>query len=570
MKKIISILCAFALAASMPAAFAASGEAAVTAADVEAAMAADALANNAEDLAVFEASGSYEKYIKKIDPEYTYPMYVLTLADDYELVFETGEWEEVIERFADIDPETASVSELIKYTDYQNEKIYMGMSLERSSWYCKLYLTGGSGETGVGNKQRFFFNASDIADVINDSGIGTPKSVKYIDMTLIALANRKAVPDWTGSAVLITTEKGEYVVTDVEYTDDAVSHYVMLTGSELLRLCKGDAEPYNERAYESMTVSAAPTYSDIEGDSSVDLLTRLGIIEGYEDGTFRGENYVTRAEAAKMIALTLEGSYAFELSKDENDESETGEEYIYEEFTDIDGHWAKKYIHYGAGMGYVIGDTREEIHFATDEFSGEETEYSYMRAVGEFRPDDTVTERELAKMLIVAADDNGETMAEAEGGWYEGYVAVAKRLGICDNASDAPATRLTAAHMIRNTLDADVSQFSWKNVESVYNWGSDVMETTYEKGAFYNYIEDSVKLKGTITATADADSSLRENEIKFVISENVKSNAGDFDAGEEVTLVVRHDDIKNYVNQDCALYAKKLCGMYTAVMAKEQ
>ena len=48
---------------------------------------------------------------------------------------------------------------------------------------------------------------------------------------------------------------------------------------------------------------AAPKFEDVTGDyeEAVGVLAALGVVTGYEDGTFRPERIVTRAEMAKLI-----------------------------------------------------------------------------------------------------------------------------------------------------------------------------------------------------------------------------------------------------------------------------
>ena len=41
--------------------------------------------------------------------------------------------------------------------------------------------------------------------------------------------------------------------------------------------------------------------ADIQAKDAVNMLTQLGVIEGYEDGSFNPDGVVTRAEMAKMI-----------------------------------------------------------------------------------------------------------------------------------------------------------------------------------------------------------------------------------------------------------------------------
>ena len=53
---------------------------------------------------------------------------------------------------------------------------------------------------------------------------------------------------------------------------------------------------------------AVPTFSDIDGkhyQMPVEVLTSLGLIAGYEDGTFGGEKTVTRAEMAGFIVREM-------------------------------------------------------------------------------------------------------------------------------------------------------------------------------------------------------------------------------------------------------------------------
>ena len=56
----------------------------------------------------------------------------------------------------------------------------------------------------------------------------------------------------------------------------------------------------------ALSVSA---FSDVTGDvehaTAVNVLNQLGVIGGYEDGTFKPDQYITRAEAMTMINRVL-------------------------------------------------------------------------------------------------------------------------------------------------------------------------------------------------------------------------------------------------------------------------
>ena len=83
-------------------------------------------------------------------------------------------------------------------------------------------------------------------------------------------------------------------------------------------------------------------YIDVaEGDwynNAVSTLSKAGILNGYEDGSFRPNGNITRAEFATIAARFFEATYE-------------GEDL----FPDIEGHWARDYINQAAHAGIVNG-----------------------------------------------------------------------------------------------------------------------------------------------------------------------------------------------------------------------
>ena len=83
-------------------------------------------------------------------------------------------------------------------------------------------------------------------------------------------------------------------------------------------------------------------YSDVSADdwynNAVSTLTNAGILDGYEDGTFRPNGNITRAEFATITSRFFDATYE-------------GEDL----FPDISGHWAQKYINESANAGIVNG-----------------------------------------------------------------------------------------------------------------------------------------------------------------------------------------------------------------------
>ena len=88
--------------------------------------------------------------------------------------------------------------------------------------------------------------------------------------------------------------------------------------------------------------SQSSGYSDVKtGDwfnNAVSTLSKAGIIAGYEDGSFRPNGYITRAEFATIAARFFDVTY-------------NGKDL----FPDISGHWAKDYINQAANKGFVNG-----------------------------------------------------------------------------------------------------------------------------------------------------------------------------------------------------------------------
>ena len=83
-------------------------------------------------------------------------------------------------------------------------------------------------------------------------------------------------------------------------------------------------------------------YTDVPADAwynnAVSTLSNAGILDGYEDGTFKPDGNITRAEFATIAVRFFEATY-------------DGEDL----FSDIAGHWAQDYINEAANAGIVDG-----------------------------------------------------------------------------------------------------------------------------------------------------------------------------------------------------------------------
>lgn len=180
-------------------------------------------------------------------------------------------------------------------------------------------------------------------------------------------------------------------------------------------------------AEEAVTFTDA---SEIRHWTAVETMARLGIVNGKDDGSFAPAGQVTRAEAAKLLAMMLAGGQEEKLVLGE--EAPT--------FTDIQEHWAKDYITFCVQQGVVAGRS-EEI----------------------FDPNGQVTCGELAKMALVALGYEPTVFALTGADWeistnvYANQPNVDLYAGLKDEIDPfAPATREQAAQILCNALNAAV------------------------------------------------------------------------------------------------------------------
>ena len=164
---------------------------------------------------------------------------------------------------------------------------------------------------------------------------------------------------------------------------------------------------------------------------AVGILSNLGIIEGFEDGSFRPDDTVTRAQMAAIICRTL--------GYEDQAKGSAGSTVFYDVSA---SHWASGYINVAQSLGIINGYGN-----------------------GYFGPEDKVTFEQAIKMLVVAL--GYELDAQQKGGWPTGYLAVASREGITKNAggtNGAPAVRGTIAVLTYNSLEVRImDQKSWNS-----------------------------------------------------------------------------------------------------------
>ena len=172
----------------------------------------------------------------------------------------------------------------------------------------------------------------------------------------------------------------------------------------------------------SFSMAFAAPLSDVAGEDfedAVNVLTELGVVSGYPDGTYKPDNIVTRAEMAVIVVRALGlADYANGTAK----------------FSDMAGHWSNPYVAYATSLGVIAGYPD-----------------------GTFKPDATVTYDEAATMLVAAL---GYTPDSLVGTWPANYVTKAKTLGILDGIKGGAvgANRGDIATMTFQTLDQNIGK----------------------------------------------------------------------------------------------------------------
>jgi hypothetical protein len=241
--------------------------------------------------------------------------------------------------------------------------------------------------------------------------------------------------------------------------------------------------------------AAEISFSDVQSNdyfyAAVKDLSERNIIKGYQDGTFRPYETVTRAQAAKMLALTL----GLETSNVQNPE-----------FTDVKtSDW-----YYGPVAALVNAGIIKGYDDQT------------------FRPNDTLTRAQMAKMIALGFH-LGETSVDKfsdvkNSDWYSGYVGSLVEKEITTGTTPttfSPNKQITRGQMaafLYRTEQAENSVQAKQKIESIeesqvtingtsYNVGTEVKALLHTgnkavlKGAMVSFEEKD----GTITKVTSLD-----------------------------------------------------------------
>ena len=201
----------------------------------------------------------------------------------------------------------------------------------------------------------------------------------------------------------------------------------------------------------------------IRHDDEVAIFTDLGLIGGYTDGTFRPNDNIRRSEAAKLIALISEANPKTNAAV---------------RFSDVpSSHWAANYIAYCSEKQIIAG------------------------ANGVFRPNDFVTGREFAKMLLVCVGNDGSKYVGAN--WAQAVDQDAQANGVYDGFTADPGRVLSrddACLLMYNAMQCSAVSGKDANGKPVF-----VLDELMNPVTYMEYRFGVVKFKGVLVANEYAD-----------------------------------------------------------------
>ncbi len=293
------------------------------------------------------------------------------------------------------------------------------------------------------------------------------------------------------------------------------------------------------------TVAFGATYTDVAEDSAyyeaVETLNKLEIVTGYEDGTYKPEDGVTRAEMAALIAR-IQGY------------GETAKAQVATSFTDVPAtHWASGYIANAAGMGIINGYGN-----------------------GTFGPEDPVLYEQAVKMVMATL---GYTpFAEKNGGYPTGYLAAAQRydvsLAVANAVVGAEANRGTVAQILANAIDTPLM------VQSKWNTNGEV-EYVIADGKSYDYktlMSENlgyVKIRGVVESNTVSDiaaaktiDTTADAVIEIDVLDTFDTNNKDFDTlvkASSYDYIVGETDAEEYLGRSVIAYVKKVDNKYELI-----
>lgn len=275
-----------------------------------------------------------------------------------------------------------------------------------------------------------------------------------------------------------------------------------------------------------MVIGASAGYNDftdkdkITHKTAVQTLVELNVIAGKEDGSYYDPaGKLTRAEAAKLVCVVLNGGKEPVLGNPD-----------YVTYKDTKGTWGAAYIEYVTSLGIVAGDGQ-----------------------GYFKPNDTVTATQLAKMLLVALGYDAKFEGMVGNEWSSKTDALANRNGLYEDldglVTSDPLNRDDAAQIIYNCLEAFLVRYKSAGENGSVGTVADPTNATVLSRYFNTDAVVGVVVANDIFAVEGTKAPDGKAKVAVRTINNIK------DQGVEVLPVDVDNDL---VGQEVTVYVKNL------------
>ncbi len=241
---------------------------------------------------------------------------------------------------------------------------------------------------------------------------------------------------------------------------------------------------------------SAKSFNDVASTykyaNEISSLVSLKLLAGYEDGSFKPDGTITRAEFSAVIARAL-GMDTFVTPTDLSA--------VFTDMTNADGsyHWSSGFVSFAYKKEIIIG-----------------------MGDGTFSPDTPVTYEQAIKMIVCTL--GYQDSAIDYGGWPEGYIQKGDELGITKDAivspTNTPASRGMVAKLIYNALEVNIAE---KNSSGVYEETpktllNDKLKVTSFKNMMITEVDGEITINSSTKGIKKGEVLLESSSNSIVVS----------------------------------------------------
>jgi hypothetical protein len=271
-------------------------------------------------------------------------------------------------------------------------------------------------------------------------------------------------------------------------------------------------------------------FSDVANDSAfaeaIEVGVALGLYQGYEDGTFKPEGDITRAEFAAIVV------------RSKGQEAQVAGASGATKFVDVPAdHWASGYINLATSQGIIAG-----------------------YGDGNFGPEDNVTYEQAVKMLVEAL---GYGPAVGSAGYPVGYLTIANQRGMTlgvNGKNGVAINRGQVAQLVFNSLDVPLMEQSGfgNYIEYIIQDGIS-RDSAYKKTLLSEYF-GVAKVRAYVQSNLGIDGIKKVGLARITVQRDYSSKFAteaydeEFKAGKTPTVDAGNSDILSLVGATVVAY----------------